>query len=357
MADAHQARRSRSWRGLAIRRGRLLAVEGAVALAVGGVAIGGTVGSLAAGIGAVTLVAAVARRRGEWISDRLMRARSRPQGPAREPQQSPSGLSVVDVTSRSSGLVGVIGDGQGYAAGLELGMSRATEIDVGRLAAAVAADPSKLSSVQIRVSHESPPIGPARLNTRPAILYRQAFGPVAMHRRVVVVLRFEPALATDVVDAHGGGAQGARAALIAAVDRLSAFLRGAGLVNRVLDSAALNALLRDDAWPGARVEQLALDGASHRDLDRIAYAVASTGCERRTLSICVEVAGGRTWSTYGAISLVSADGVVLDGATSALLAQGGVRRPGPGNRDAQGAVLPLGGGAFDLTRVLLLEHA
>jgi len=357
MADAHQ-RRSGRWRGLAIRRGRLLAIEGAVALAVGGVAIGGAGGSLAAGIGVLTLAAAVARRRGEWLSDRLMRARSRPpQGPAREPQQSPSGLSVVDVTSRSSGLVGVIGDGQGYAAGLELAMSRATEIDVGRLAAAVAADPSKLSSVQLRVSHESPPIGPARLNTRPATLYRQAFGPVAMHRRVVIVLRFEPALATDVVDAHGGGAQGARAALIAAVDRLSAFLRGAGLGNRVLDSAALNALLRDDAWPGARVEQLVLDVASHRDLDRIAYAVAATGCERRTLSICVDVAGGRTWSTYGAISLVSADGVVLDGATSALLAQGGVRRPGPGNRDAQGAVLPLGGGAFDLTRVLLLEHA
>jgi hypothetical protein len=256
-------------------------------------------------------------------------------------------LRVHGVTSRSSGDVGVVADGQGFAAGLELDVAKGALLDVGALCAVAAEDPSRPSMVQLRLTSYAPPGAGAP---------RRARGPsMAVHRRLHVLLRLEPAWASDVVAGHGGGAAGSRAALVAAVDRLAARLRRAGLVNRVLDTGALNALLTEDTAAELRARVFTADPATRADLDRLMVLVQQVAAERAIVSLCVDLVSSDQWRSFGAVLIGGRDAYQTDAAGAAVLADPCVVGLAPAA--ALATVLPLGGGPGDLAPVLTLARA
>jgi hypothetical protein len=322
------------------RRTRMVVVaaEAAVAAVVGGIAVGGALGWTVAALGA--LAGAVV---GLVLFDRRPRLMALQQPAANDVTAR---LNVHPVVSRSSGEVGVLGDAQGYAAGVELDIARGALVDLGALCAVAAADPSRPSALQIRVTTYAPPAPPGAAPRRVA---------GAVHRRVHVLLRFDPAWTADVVAAHGGGAQGSRAALVAAVDRLAARLRGAGIANRVLDAAAVNALVAEDTSPDLHTRVFAADATSRGDLDRLAAVLERVAPERAILSIGVDLTNADEWQSFVAVLVGGRDAGPADAASAAVLADPSVAGVAPPSAIA--TVLPLGGGPGDLAPVLTLVRA
>jgi hypothetical protein len=322
------------------RRARALAVaaESALAGVVGGAVIGGAVGWTVAAAAVVLagLLVALARRGGPIA------------GPGSDSADLLGRLRVVGVPSRSSGDVGVVGDGQGYAAGVEIDVAKGVALDLVAVAAAVAADPSRPSSVQLRLTMYAPPAPGSGVFSRP----RGAL--VAVHRRLHLLVRLEPAWASDVVARHGGGAAGSRAALVAAVDRLAAHLRRGGVANRVLDPAALNALVAEDAAAELPPRLFAADPGAQSDLERLVEMVQQAGPERAVVSLCVDLAGSDQWQSSATVLIATRDVNQAGVVAAALLAERAVDGAAPAG--ALAAVLPLGGGPADLAAVLTLAR-
>jgi hypothetical protein len=316
----------------------VVAAEAAVAAIVGGVVVGGApgwtvavVGVLAGALLGLVLVRAPAR-----LGGRLSSAAA----------DVASELTVQGVASRSNGEVGVVGDAQGYAAGVELDVVRGALVDLGALCAVVAEDPSRPSGLQIRVTTYAPPVPPGTPPRRHA---------GAVHRRLHVLLRLEPAWATDIVARHGGGVQGSRAALVAAVDRIAARLRSAGVANRVMDAAAMNALVAEDTARELHTRVFAADAASRADLDRLGALLERVAPERAILSIGVDLTNADHWQSFVAVLVGGRDAAQADAASAAVLADPSVVGVAPPS--AVATVLPLGGGPGDLAPVLTLARA
>jgi hypothetical protein len=326
--------------GVLARRTRavIIAAEGALAAIVGGVVIGGGLGWTLAGAALALGAVAAFVARGTWAVGQ----RGQDDGVA----DLVAKLRVHGVPSRSSGDVGVVSDGQGFAAGLELDVAKGALLDVAALCAVAADDPSRPSTVQLRLTTYAPPGAGAP---------RRARGPsMAVHRRLHVLLRVEPAWASDVVASHGGGAQGSRAALVAAVDRLAARLRRAGLANRVLDAGALNALLAEDIAPELRSRVFTADLGSRAELDRLIGLVQHVAAERAIVSLCVDLASSDQWQSFATVLVGGRDAYQTDAAAAAVLADPCVVGVAPAS--ALATVLPLGGGPGDLTPVLTLAR-
>jgi type VII ESX secretion system EccE translocon-like protein len=327
--------------GLARRtRGLLVLGEATVAAVAGGIAVGGALGWTVGVLGVVVAAVALAGGRGGWWSGTA--------APPDAPADLVARLRVLGVPSRSTGDVGVISDGQGFAAGVEIDVAKGALLDLQTLAGVVAADRSRPSALQMRLTTYAPP-GPGA-----GFLRRPHAGSVAVHRRLHVLLRLEPTWAGDVVAAHGGGARGSRAALVAAVDRLSARLRRAGVVNRVLDPAALNALLAEDTAPDLATELLAADLGSPADLERLVGVLQQSAPERSIVSLCVDLASSDQWQSYAVVLAGARDAQQLAAVSAVLLADRAIS--GAAAASALSTVLPLGGGPGDLTSVLTLAR-
>jgi len=315
-------------------RALIVSAEAVLAAIVGGVVVGGALGWTLAGL-------AVAGAGGLLVARRARPAADREDDTGAAPLLA--ALRVQGVTSRSSGEVGVVSDGQGFAAGLELDVARGALLDLAALCAVADDDPSRPSAVQVRVTTYAPPT--RRAGTTSA----------AAHRRLHVLLRLEPVWASDVVAGHGGGAKGARAALVAAVDRLAARLRRAGVPNRVLDPATFNALLAEDTAPDVQSRVFTADAAARTDLDRLLALTQRVTPERSIVSMCVDLAGGDQWRSFAAVLVGGRDPFQTDAAGAAVLADPCVLGVAP--PAALAAVLPLGGGPGDLVSVLTLGRA
>src|SRR5206468_12649169 len=127
--------------------------------------------------GVLVAAAVLAGARGSWLS-----GGPRPVAPD-DAVELISRLRVLGVTSRSSGDVAVISDGQGFAAGVEIDVAKGALFDLATLVGVAGADPSRPAAVQLRLTTHAPPaagIGAAR----PAVA-------VAVHRRLHVLLRLE----------------------------------------------------------------------------------------------------------------------------------------------------------------------
>jgi hypothetical protein len=321
-------------------RALIVAGEGALAAVVGGIVVGGGLGWALVGLAALCVVIGPLAARGA--------------GPVATPGEGAGAagqiakLRVHGVTSRSSGEVGVVSDGPGFAAGLEVDVAKGAVLDLAALCAVAAGDPSRPSVVQVRLTTYAP--------SAPAGMQRRAgAAAIAVHRRLHVLLRLDPAWAGDVVARHGGGAQGSRAALVAAVDRIGARLRRAGLANRVLDTAALNALIAEDTATDVRARLFTADAANGADLDRIIDLLQYVAPERSVVSMCTDLVSSDQWQSFAAVLVAGRDPYQVDEAGAAVLADPcvvGVAAPA-----TLAAVLPLGGGPGDLASVLTLARS
>jgi hypothetical protein len=325
------ARHTRAW---------LLTGEVLLAAAVAGVALRSALGWTVLGVAVAIALAAVAAARTGWPGE--------PRTVESDSERLLADLRVVAATSRSTGEVGVLADGQGFVAGLEVDLARGAVLDLGALCGMVGTDASRPSAVQLRLTTYAPPAPPSGA-------FRNARDlSTAVNRRLHLLLRLEPARAGDVVARHGGGAQGSRAALVAAVDRLAARLRRAGVGNRVLDAAALNGLVAEDTAGDLPRRLFTADLGEQRDLDRIVGVLDRAAPERCVLSVCVEFAGGDQWLTSGTLLIGSRNLDQAAAVAAALRGEGAVlAAAGP---EALARVLPLGGGPGDLTSVLTLAR-
>jgi len=322
----------------------IVAAEGVVAAIVGGVAIGGTIGWIVVGLAIVSVPVLLV------VAGRARRGRAGIGAPGSA--EFLTRLRVLAVQSRSSGEVGVVSDGQGYAAGVEVEVRRGADLDLDLFGTIVAADPSRPSALQVRTTLQAPPVATRVMG---AIVLRRREGSVAVQRRVHILLRLEPTWAGDVVESHGGGARGSRAALVAAVDRFSARLRREGIANRVLDAAAASQLLAEDSAPGRAARTLAADPGSPDDVARLTGLLAEVGPERGVFSVCIDLASSDQWQTFAALHVAARNARECDTAAAALLADPAVRGETTGEGIA--AIVPLGGGPGDLASVLTLARA
>jgi len=319
----------------------IVTAEAVLAGVVGGVAIRGAVGYTIAGVAVLAAVLIAAGARGSWLSEA---------GSADiAPDQLLARLRVVGEVSRSTGEVGVIGDGQGYAAGLDIDAADGAVLGLDGLADLVCADPSRPSVLQVRVTSYSPPA------SRVSAARAANLAGVAVHRRVHVLLRLDPVWVSDVVARHGGGAQGARSALVAAVERLSVRLRRSGVANRVMDAGMLGALLAEDTAADLPVRRYVAEPGSSGDLRRLLNLLQRTGPERAVLSVCVDLAGNDQRLSRTALLVGCRDAEQAGVVQAALLADPAVTGGAPPELTA--VILPLGGGPGRLTPALSLARS
>ncbi|ORT60541.1 type VII secretion protein EccE [Streptomyces sp. CB03238] len=291
-----------------VNRGRLVAAEAGLGCVAAGIAVTGLAGYALAAAGTALLTLTVLRIRGRRASGHLLRLLQRDAfatpPPAVPPRTMPRGLArtlfpaleVTDASDRNGATVGVIHDGRGYAAVLEVPTTTgAARISVNGLIQWLGRDPARPAAVQVVVEQFAPPgIGHLR-HFAPARSYRsmpQTDHPVAA--RAWLVLRHEPLQAPEVAEARGGAAAGARAGVVAATARLRAALRSDGLTTEPLDAARTARLLDDlgdpsgtgrlhaDHWSGTEATHSCLTAhlATQADWGRLLRALAPAEAAR-----------------------------------------------------------------------------
>jgi len=351
-------------------RGRLVAVEASAGAIFGGAVLRGAAGWTVVVAGALTLLLAVARRRGRWLTD-LLAARARRTnvvgaGPAATdlgalnvvaPQ-----LTIGECTDRNGYPLGVAWDGQGFAAAVELDAGGPLRLDLQALAARAAADDVQLAGVQVLVEQVRVPSLEADGFAPTAIYRRLAPAELPLARRVWVAIRYEPVWAPDAAQRRGeGGADGARLAVAAALARLRVRLLGAGLSATPLDAGALvrvlgsvgdpspNAELRRDSWATRAGVHQCLSGAvtSAADWTALLAAAAASRADRSVVSLAIDL-DGRATRTRAVVRLVTTTPPAAAQARQQLLSTT-LASPLPGEQDAGVlATLPLGGGPRSL---------
>jgi type VII secretion protein EccE len=342
-----------------------------VGTAVAGVALMGPFGIALMALGGLTLIGAFLFWQGKWATEHLaarLRAPKIPTGPTTTGpglgviREVLPDLHVVEVTGRGAAPLGVIGDGQGFAAVLELEVVGNLRLDLATLAAQVKADPAELAGFQVLI--EQFPLPALDLTERfgPTMVYRRLpTTAVPVLRRVWLVLRHEPLWAPEATERRGGGAAGARTALVAAAARLRVHLVDNGFQVHLLGLAAVTELLagvgdpsqqgrfHPDAWltqAGAHC-CLAVTG----DWSKLLMTATSIAADRCVVSVAVEL-DGHSAVTRSMVRLFATDQSAVANARAALIASGLVE-PLPNNQPAGVvATLPLGGGARDLTSAI-----
>ena len=338
-------------------------------MAATGVALMGPFGIALMALGGLTLVGTFLFWQGKWASEHLtitLRA------PAARTQITGLGLGVirevlpdlhvVEVTGRGAAPLGVIGDGQGFAAVLELEVAGSLRLDLAKLTKQVQADPAELAGFQVLIEQFPLPALDVTERFGPTMVYRRLpTSAVPVLRRVWLVLRHEPLWAPEATERRGGGAAGARTALMAAAARLRVHLMDNGFQVHLLGSAATTELLAGvgdpsqqgrfhaDAWltqAGAHC-CLAVTG----DWSKLLMTAASIAADRCVVSVAVEL-DGHSAVTRSMVRLFATGQNAVANARAALIATGLVE-PLPNNQPAGVvATLPLGGGARNLTSAI-----
>ncbi|NJP65740.1 type VII secretion protein EccE [Streptomyces spiramenti] len=241
--------------------GRWVAAQSAVGVVAAGVASANPVGWTLAGAGALALVPLLTRRDRRALHEPLTRRLRR--GPVVAGVSAVGGtegaereglglvhrllpaLDVVAVPDRNGTELGMVADGRGSAALLELPGGALPSLPVGLLAAWLREDPARPTGAQLLVEQFGLPPWDLLYRYRPTVAYRQlpAQGVPAAVRSWLVV-RHEPLEAPDSVARRGGGVRGAGSALAAATARLRARLASAGVPSEVLGPEQVRAALR-----------------------------------------------------------------------------------------------------------------
>ncbi|HTI27207.1 MAG TPA: type VII secretion protein EccE, partial [Kutzneria sp.] len=193
-------------------------------MAATGVALMGPFGIALMALGGLTLVGTFLFWQGKWASEQLAITLRAPA--ARTPinglglgviREVLPDLHVVEVTGRGAAPLGVIGDGQGFAAVLELEVAGSLRLDLAKLTRQVQADPAELAGFQVLIEQFPLPALDVTERFGPTMVYRRLpTSAVPVLRRVWLVLRHEPLWAPEATERRGGGAAGARTALMAA---------------------------------------------------------------------------------------------------------------------------------------------
>ncbi|GAB2886062.1 type VII secretion protein EccE [Streptomyces mayteni] len=245
-----------------IGRARLVAVEAGLGGAVAGAAFQSPWGYALAGAGALVTAGALLRLRGRWADQRLLAGAEagsfRTSSPATPRAAAGAGsddlgvvrtllptLDVIEVPDRNGPDLGVIADGRGLAAILELPGNTLPSLPAGLVARWLDEDPARPAAAQLVVEQFGLPPWDVHHRYQPTIAYRQlpaGARPIAV--RSWLVVRFDPFAAPEAVDRRGGGATGARAALAAATARLAARLTPLGAASTPLGAAEVRAVLR-----------------------------------------------------------------------------------------------------------------
>ena len=364
------------------RRATVVFVEAVLAVAAAAVAVQSVSGYVVAGAALVIGVAGLVRRRGRGLVD-VLRDRFRDPVLARQPAAAPTGpdagiagsllpgLHLAEVATRSGPGIAVVGDGQGFAVLLVAEVGSAHRWTFGELVRVLTDDPARPAAAQLLVEQ----CGPGRDDPdfAPSRTYRAL--PVAgipLWNRVLLVIRHEPTWAPEPVATRGGGAIGARNALVAVAARVvaAAAREGTRLRPAGLDEAA--ALLRElgDPAPAAEVgpEAIITQHGCHRTLSvplqgedalgEALRAAAELDVDRSVLSL---TANAIDHSACAAVRLVAAEGErpAADRLAAAAdrLTSDGIATPLPDAQDAgMIATLPLGGGARSLADLVNQER-
>ncbi|WP_130342981.1 type VII secretion protein EccE [Herbihabitans rhizosphaerae] len=249
---------------------------------------------------------------------------------------------LTECSIQSSPPVGILTDGQGFAAVLELEHTALPTLDLAALTEHLASDPATPSGLQILVEHSQ------------------------KRRRLLLAVRHEPLFAPDATTARGGGAHGASKAAAATALRLRAVLTQRGIRTSILPRNALRdavltlgdashqGQLRTDAWitPAAAHCVLAAAPRSPQHWEHL-LAAASTGPADRTIvALSVEMTG-KLATIRAAVRIVARDHQRAMAARSTMLSTATVR-PLSG-RQAAGVhlSLPFGGTPRNLTHAIV----
>ncbi len=301
-------------------RGRLVALETGLGVAACAVAVTGPWRYVLAGAAFAILAGALLRRGDGWADRRLLdRLRRQALAPAGTGADGSLGLAhtllpaldITEVADRNGPDLGVMADGRGYVAVIELPGGALPELPAGIVAAWLEEDPARPAAAQLLIEQIGLPPWDLHAGYRPTAAYRQLpTGGRPIVVRSWLALRYEPFAAPEAAERRGGGAAGARAAVAAALARLRARLAAAGVPGVPLGAVGVRDLLRQlgDASGGGR----ALAGS---------WAGAATHC-----TVTAEIGGQAAWSRLlGALGGCTADRVVI----AATIDRDGPA-PGPG---------------------------
>ncbi|OEU96379.1 type VII secretion protein EccE [Streptomyces oceani] len=281
MTTADPSSRASAARKHPFSRGRVIALETAVGCVAAGVAYAGAGGYLLAAAGAAIGALTLLRWGGRTASGHLVRW-LRGQAFAAVPTGAADAavddfglagallpeLEVTEVTNRNGPAVGVLGDGRGFAAVLELPSGFYPDLPAEVLGRWLAEDPARPATAQLLVEQHGLPSWDFHQRFEPTLAYRQLSTyapPLAV--RTWLVVRYEPWEAPEAAASRGGGAAGARAAVVAATARLQARLRSLGVTSQPLGGDRVRTLLKQLGSPNgtgrALADSWAEDTATH----------------------------------------------------------------------------------------------
>lgn len=316
-------------------RGRLVAVQAALACAATGVAHGGPWGHALTAAGGVLLVLALLRRRGQWGDQRVRQALAReafsvaPAGATARPRPAEEDLGLVHallpaldvraVADRNGPDVGVLADGRGHAAVLEFPGGVLPSLPAGLIADWLAEDRARPAAAQLLVEQFGLPPWDFHYRYQPTVAYRQLPAgrrPVAV--RSWLVVRYEPWEAPEAAERRGGGAAGAGAAVVAATARLRARLAAQGAEATPLGPEAARALLRQigdasgqgralhDSWAGNTATHCTVTVSLRSQADWTRLLSGLSGCAaERVVAATTLTREGQDVRLRSAVRLVS----------------------------------------------------
>ncbi|RKN45606.1 type VII secretion protein EccE [Streptomyces hoynatensis] len=267
-------------------------------------------------------------------------------------------LPALDVTScpdRNGPEPGVLADGRGYAAVLAFPGGTLPALPVELVADWLAGDPARPAVAQLLVEQFGVPPWDFLHRYQPTVAYRQlptAGRPVAV--RAFLVARYEPFDAPEAAERRGGGAAGARAAVVAATARLRARLAAGGAPTVTLGAVELRALLREmgdasgegralpGSWAGSAATHCSLTAEVRTQADwyRLLGALSSSAADRAIAAATLSLEEG-TPRVRAALRLVGAVAQQAAAERDRLLRAGAVGPPAPDQRAALLATLPL----------------
>ncbi|MEO3753667.1 type VII secretion protein EccE [Streptomyces sp. B6B3] len=302
-------------------RGRLVALETGLGVAACAVAVTGPWRYVLACAAFAILAGALLRHGDGWADRRLLdRLRRQALTPAGTGADGSLGLAhtllpaldITEVADRNGPDLGVMADGRGYVAVIELPGGALPELPAGIVATWLEEDPARPAAAQLLIEQIGLPPWDLHVGYRPTAAYRQLpTGGRPIVVRSWLALRYESFAAPEAAERRGGGAAGAHAAVASALARLRARLAAAGVPGVPLGAAGVRDLLRQ--LGDASGEGRALAGS---------WAGAAT---HRTVT--AEIGGQAAWSRLlGTLASCAADRVVI----AATIDRDGPPSGGPG---------------------------
>ncbi|UYQ64748.1 type VII secretion protein EccE [Streptomyces peucetius] len=245
---------------------QLVLVEGGLALAAVGVALGGLWLIPTCSVGSVLVLLAVIRRRGHALPDWLatvvaLRSRRRASAPSAADVdaslapvvEAVPGIRPFPYVDRERRTVGMLGDGTFLTAVVRVEASGAAlrpasgarALSLSLLGDALEVDDIVLESAQLVQQVRSAPAphlpqqAVARLSYAPL---QERTGAPAL-RMTWVAVKLDPELCREAVEARGGGIAGAQRCLVRMADHVASRITGAGFQAVVLDQEELNSTM------------------------------------------------------------------------------------------------------------------